>query len=130
MAEHPNVQRLREGYAAFAAGDLEALKEYIAEDVTWHEGGRNQLAGDYQGRDAVYELFGRLIAVTGGSLDLEVRAVFADDEHGVVLAEVSASRDGRTARTLAAHIHRLRDGRTIEFWDGNTDPYAWDELIG
>jgi hypothetical protein len=42
MAEHPNVARIRDGYAAFAKGDLVILNDFFAEDVQSHEGGRNQ----------------------------------------------------------------------------------------
>ncbi|MGH3216822.1 MAG: hypothetical protein ACRDN1_17320 [Trebonia sp.] len=51
MAEHPNVARIRDGYAAFAKGDFATLNELFAEDLAWHVGGRNQLAKDYRGRD-------------------------------------------------------------------------------
>ena len=33
MTEHPNVTRMREGYAAFGKGDLAALDELFAEDI-------------------------------------------------------------------------------------------------
>src|ERR1700761_5053249 len=85
MAEHPNVARLRDGYAAFAKGDFSVLNDLFAEDLLWHNPGRNQLAGDYLGRDAVYGLFGRLMELTEGSFQLDIQSVFADDEHGVAL---------------------------------------------
>jgi hypothetical protein len=67
MAEHPHVTLIRGAYAAFAKGDLDALDDVFAEDIRWHEPGRNQLSGTYDGRTAVYELFGRLMEVTEGS---------------------------------------------------------------
>ncbi len=33
MAEHPNVARIRDGYAAFAKGDFAALNELFADDI-------------------------------------------------------------------------------------------------
>ena len=39
MAEHPNVTRIKDAYAAFAKGDLAVLEDFFAEDVLWHEGG-------------------------------------------------------------------------------------------
>jgi uncharacterized protein len=129
MTEHPNVARLRDGYAAFAKGDFAVLNDLFAEDLLWHEPGRNQLAGDYQGREAVYEFFGKLMEVTEGSFQLEVQAVFADDERGVALAVSSASRGGRSVTVTDAHIFHLRDGKVVEFWNASTDPYAYDELL-
>jgi uncharacterized protein len=130
MAGHPNVARIMDGYAAFAKGDFAVLNDLFAEDVLWHEPGRNQLAGDYRGRDAVYEFFGRLMELTEGSLRLDIQTVFADDEHGVALVASSASRGGRSVTAKDAHIFRLRDGMVVEFWNASTNPYAYDELLG
>ena len=40
MAEHPNVARIRDGYAAFAKGDFAVPTELFAEDLLWHDSGR------------------------------------------------------------------------------------------
>src|SRR5258708_17741278 len=48
MAEHPNVARIRDGYAAFAKGDFGVLTDLFADNIVWHVTGRNQLAGDYR----------------------------------------------------------------------------------
>jgi len=130
MTEHPNVARIKDGYAAFAKGDFAVLNDLFAEDLLWHEGGRNQLSGEYRGRDAVYGLFGKLMEVTEGSFHLDLHAAFADDEHGVVLVTTTASRGGRSVTTNDVHVFHLRDGKVVEFWDSSTDQYAIDELIG
>jgi uncharacterized protein len=130
MAEHPNVTRLRDGYAAFAKGDFAALNDLFAEDLLWHEPGRNQLAGDYRGREAVYGFFGKLMEVTEGSFHLDLQAVFADDERGVALVVSTASRGGLNVKAYDAHVFHLRDGKVVEFWNASTDPYSYDELIG
>jgi uncharacterized protein len=130
MAEHSNVARIRDGYAAFAKGDFAVLNDLFAEDLLWHEPGRNQLSGDYRGRDTVYGFFGKLMEVTEGSFQLDLQAVFADDERGVALVVSTASRGGRSVKVNDAHVFRFRDGKVVEFWNASTDPYAYDELIG
>jgi uncharacterized protein len=130
MAEHPNVTRIKDGYAAFAKGDFAVLNDLFAEDLVWHIGGRSQLTKDYRGRDQVYGFFGKLMELTEGSFHLDLHAVFADDEHGVALVVGTASRGGKSVTINEAHIYHLRDGRVMEFWDGSTDQYAFDELIG
>ena len=130
MAEHPNVARLRDGYAAFAKGDLAVLDDLFADDLLWHTGGRSQVAGDYRGREAVYGLVGKLMEITEGSFRLDLHAVFADDEHGVALVAATASRGGRSITINEAHVFHLREGKVVEFWDATTDQYALDELIG
>ena len=130
MAEHPNVARIRDGYAAFAKGDFAALTDLLAEDLVWHQGGRSQLAGDYRGREAVFGYFAKLMEVTEGSFHADVHAVLADDEHGVALTVATASRGGRSMTANDADVMHLRDGKVTEFWTSSTDPYAFDELIG
>jgi uncharacterized protein len=129
MAEHPNVARIRDGYAAFAKGDFAVLNDLFAEDLVWHVGGRNQLTKDYRGRDEVYGFFGKLMELTGGTFHLDVHAVLADDEHGVALVVSTASRGGKSVTTNEAHVFHLRDGRVTEFWDASTDQAAFDDLM-
>ncbi len=61
MAEHPNAEPIRRSFEAFAKGDMAGMKAMVAEDTVWHIPGRGPLAGDHQGRDAVFEMFGRLV---------------------------------------------------------------------
>lgn len=130
MAEHPNVARIRDGYAAFAKGDFGVLNDLFAEDLVWRVDGRSQLARVYHGRDEVYEFFGRLMELTEGSFHLDVHAVLADDQHGVALVIATASRGGKSVTIDEAHAFHLRDGKVTEFWDASADAYTFDELIG
>jgi len=130
MAEHPNIARLKDGYAAFGKGDFTVLDGLFADDLLWHTGGRSQVAGDYRGREAVYGLVSKLMEITEGSFRLDLHAVFADDEHGVALVAATASRGGRSITVNEAHVFHLNDGKVVEFWDATTDQYASDELIG
>ena len=127
MAEHPNVARIRDGYAAFAKGDFAVLSDLFAEDLLWHDNGRNQLSGEYRGRDAAFGFFGKLMEVTQGSFHADLHALFADDEHGVALVILTASR---SVDVDEAHVFHLRDGKVVESRNASTDPYACDELIG
>ena len=130
MAEHPNVARIGDGYAAFAKGDFAALNDLLAEGVLWHVNGRSQFAGEYRGREAVFGFFGKLMEVTEGSLRIDLHALFADDDHGVALVVTTASRGGRSLSVNAVHVFHMRDGKVVEFWDASTNQYAFDELIG
>ncbi len=53
---HPNEELLRRGYDAFTKGDMEAVNELFADDIVWHNAGRDQFAGDYHGKDEVFGL--------------------------------------------------------------------------
>jgi ketosteroid isomerase-like protein len=130
VAEHPNVARIRDVYAAFARGDLAALGALFAEDLLWHQGGRNQLSGEYRGREAVFGFFGKVMEVTEGSFRADLHAVLADDEHSVGLVVLTASRGGRSIKINALDVMHLRDGKVLEWWTVPADQYVYDELIG
>ena len=98
--------------------------------MVWHQAGRSQLAGDYRGRDAVYEFFGKLLELTDGTFHMELEAVFADDELAVAVVVASSTVDGQSLTVREAHIIRMRDGKAAEFWYTTTDQYAFDEMIG
>src|SRR5437764_10887147 len=93
---HPNEQVIRQGFDAFSRGDVDAAKPLMADDVVWHFAGRNPYSGDYAGKDAVQEVFGRRRKETGGSLSFEVHDVLANDDHAVALVSNRAERDGQS----------------------------------
>jgi ketosteroid isomerase-like protein len=130
MAEHPNITRVRAGYEAFSKGDFTALDALFAEDIRWHEPGRNQLAGDYEGRAAVYEMFGRLMEITENSLRIDLRSVLADDETAVAVVEISARRGDASFGVLNAHVFRFAGEQVAEFWETSGDQHAVDAVFG
>ena len=128
MADHPNVQRLRDGYAAFAKGDMDAVKELWTDDVVWHVGGNNPLAGDYKGQDEILGFFAKAFEQTGGTMKIDLHDVLANDEHAVGLVTLSAQRNGKSTEMRAVHVFELRDGKTCEFWNFNEDDRRADEF--
>jgi ketosteroid isomerase-like protein len=129
MAEHPNVERARQGYEAFAKGDMDTVGELFADDIVWHAGGNNILSGDYKGKEAVFGLLGRFVQETGGSVSQEIHDILANDEHVVVLLQTSAERNGVRVEQRAVDImHADADGRIAEFWRFFEDQAAVDAM--
>jgi hypothetical protein len=126
MAEHPHVQLLRDAYAAFGKGDLAALTPTWAEDIRWHVPGTTDLAGTYEGHEAVLGFLGAAMDRTEGTLRVEPVALFADDTHGVALVHTTARRGDRHLDTMNAHICRFREDRVMEFWEAPTEPQVVD----
>lgn len=57
MTDHPHIGVFQRAMTAFTAGDMETLAEVFHPEVVWHQGGRGPLSGDYQGREATFEMF-------------------------------------------------------------------------
>jgi uncharacterized protein len=126
---HPNEDLLRRGYAAFAAGDLDTVFSLFSDDMVWHNGGTNQLSGDYRGHEAIMGMFGQLIEVTGGTLQLDIHDVLANDTHGTVLVTARAERDGQPVTAREVNIWHLADGKATEFWVFPEDSAELDKMF-
>jgi ketosteroid isomerase-like protein len=127
---HPNEELLRRGYEAFSAGDMQTLGELFADDIVWHVGGRNQLSGDYRGREEVFGLFGRFVELTGGTLRIELHAALADDEHALALQRTTGEREGRALDDNSVGVYHVAGGKVTEAWFHPGDAYATDEFWG
>jgi hypothetical protein len=67
---HPNEELARRGYDAFSNGDIDALRQVVADNTIFHEPGRNPVAGDYQGIDQMLGFSGQsrsVLEVPSGS---------------------------------------------------------------
>jgi uncharacterized protein len=126
---HPNEDLLRRGYAAFGTGDLETVFGMFSSDILWHNGGSNQVSGDYRGHEAVMGFFGKLMEITGGTFQLEVHDVLANDTHGTVLVTARAERDGQPFAVREVNVWHLADGKATEFWVFPEETAELDKLL-
>lgn len=123
MADHGNVARMRDALETFNRGDLDAYREFFADDVVWFVRGAHPMAGAYRGIDALFDYFARAREVTGGSLRIEPIDIVADDHHAGVVASVRGHReDGRTLDVEMTEAFTFaEDGRVKEYWALATD---------
>lgn len=128
MTDHPNLERARAGYEAFASGDLATVMDLFSDDIVWHSGGNNILAGVYEGKEAVLGYFGRLMQETGGSFKNDIHDLLANDEHGVALVTSSATRGGKSYEENSVHVFHMRDGKMTEYWSFAEDQSLVDEF--
>jgi ketosteroid isomerase-like protein len=128
---HPNEELIRKGYEAFGKGDLDALRnELFDPNIKWHVAGRSSVAGDYEGVDNVFGFFGKIAELSGGTFNLELHDVLANDTHAAVLATASGQRDGKSLTDHNVHVWHLEGGKAKEFWGHAQDQYAVDEFWG
>jgi ketosteroid isomerase-like protein len=125
-----NIAALRRGYEAFQTGNLDLLRDELFDpDIVWHSPGRNMLAGEFRGVDAVIASFVKQFEETGGTFKVEVHDILGSDDHAVALATVSAERNGKSMNEPYAHVCHFRDGKLTEAWILDFDPYKADEFF-
>jgi ketosteroid isomerase-like protein len=123
-----NTQTLREGYDAFARGDIPAVLAIFDQEIAWHIPGRSPLSGDYRGHEGVVGFFTRCHELSAGTLRVQADEIIADGDRVVVLATVSAERNGRSWSSPEVHVWRVQDGRAVEFREFQADQEAEDEF--
>ncbi|MBO2452092.1 nuclear transport factor 2 family protein [Actinomadura barringtoniae] len=125
-SEHPNVTLLRDGYTAFAKGDIDFIRTLLADHVVHRVPGHGPLCGDYSTPEEVLGFYVRLFELSGGTFRTEPYAVLADDDHGVALVQTYAERPGKVLDGRAVDIFALSGGRITEIRTLAEDQYADD----
>ncbi|MGQ0824570.1 MAG: nuclear transport factor 2 family protein [Actinomycetota bacterium] len=131
MAEHPNVARVRDAYAAFAKGDLDTALADLAKNAVFHFRGEGPLSGDAEGVDAISKSLIGGFELTGGSQVLDIKGIYADDEHAVVVLHETATRtDGATLAVDEVHVLKFdAAGKITDLWDLPADPNLHDTFF-
>lgn len=108
-------------WKAHSAGDHEALKQVLDKDFTWTVVGRScPIAKTYRGWDGFLgELLGGLASgFKPGSLKMELRGIYTDEQQGVgvlhLFESATAVPTGFEMQLEIADIIKVRDGKIVE----------------
>lgn len=104
--EEQNIQLVKKGYDAFAAGDMETVMSLYDEDVEWIQPGESTISGTYHGISEVAEFLARFAEKTSSITPLRF---IADGDTVVVFSEATVG--GQTSRDV--EVFTLRDGKTV-----------------
>jgi quercetin dioxygenase-like cupin family protein len=125
VPEHPNLAPLLAAQHArarseFGPEDMQAIERFFDPGVTWHMGGKSNMALETEGLDQVVARFKGFKQATGGTLQVHLREVFADDTHALGISRLTADRPGHPDKHMdvweVSLFHLGPDGRAYEFW--------------
>jgi uncharacterized protein len=123
MNEQQNIETVKRGYEAFNSGDIPALLDLFAEDITWRapriEGA--PYTGSYDGREAVGEFFSTLDEAEEFS-NFEPREFIAQDEKVVVLGSMTATVKDTNREYSRDWVHIFTTEKLPVFWNFSTTP--------
>jgi ketosteroid isomerase-like protein len=130
MARLPDADVLQRMVDAFVAGDGAALDALFTENAVWHEAGSAPpISGDHKGKAAIFEFFGRVGELSGGTFRPDVHDICASDAHGVMLFHSTGKRDGREMRTPQVLIAHIEGGKIAEVWNTIAEgESAWNDF--
>lgn len=110
-----DVEILREGYAAFARGDLEAVLALFHPDIEWTEPEGYPWPSTYQGHDEVLGLFARVGELLGPGWRVEPDQL-VPTEGGVLVLGRHTGRNADGAWTVPfAMVWEMEAGRAVRF---------------
>jgi ketosteroid isomerase-like protein len=122
MTVEENFELVRRAYAAFNAGDADALVEVFAADIVHAVPGSSAIAGSHKGTQDVLTMYGRLAELSGGSVRVELEDLLSDGENRVVaIHRTTAERDGQTMSEREVLLITIVDGKVAEIQDFFTD---------
>jgi ketosteroid isomerase-like protein len=104
-------------YTASAAGDLEALRATLADDVAWTEMAGFPLAGTYYGPDGVTSNVMEQLQVSWDDWAATPNAFIVDGERVVALGHYTARNKatGKPLRVRFAHAFTVQNGKISTF---------------
>jgi ketosteroid isomerase-like protein len=127
MARAADLEQLaRDLFDAYGAGDLDAMRALLADDMVSHITNADAGIDLVEGADAFVD---RLPDLEGASLRTSITQVVAiDDERVMTMIRIAAERKGRELSSFAAFLTRIRDGRVAELWMVEAQPAYSDEF--
>lgn len=114
QVELDNIERIRKGFEAFAASDIATLSELFDANAVWRAEPTGVLAGEYEGREAIFAMFGQIAQETGGTFRSIPTAMAASNDKVFVQLNASGERHGSTLNTGEVLVFTLADGRVRE----------------
>jgi ketosteroid isomerase-like protein len=112
----------------YAGGEAEPLRELLTDDVVWHVPGRNPIAGDHEGIEAVMDYFERRRALARATFRVHVREVLASGDLVIQLAGGTAELGGSEVEWETVGLFRVRDGKVAEGRLVPFDQYLFDAV--
>lgn len=101
-----NIELVRKGYQAFAAGDTDTLMGLFDDDIEWVQPGESGVSGTYRGKGQLKEYLMRLAEK---SPTIRPQRFLADGDTVIVLSEAFVGGDHGDS----AEVYTVRNGKTV-----------------
>ena len=113
----------------YAGGDDAPLRALLHPEVEWHVPGRNAIAGDHRGVEAVMAYFARRRDHAARSFRMHPGDVLVGEgDRAAVLTDGAATIAGREERWSTVGLYRLAGDRIAACWLLPLAPAAFDRI--
>jgi len=124
---HPNEDLVRQGYQAFSDGDMDTLRSLFAPDAVHVATGSSQIAGEYNGVDAILGYYGTLFELSDGTFRAELEGVRVEGDDTVVATHRDkGQRGGKTLDQDEDLTFTIANGKITRLVENHSDQAAYD----
>ena len=125
-----NDELVRQGYAAFGTGDMDALRAMFAPDAVHSVSGNTPISGDYKGVDEILGFYGQLFERTGGTFKAELKSAKAEGNSTVVAVHhETGTRGDKSLDQDCTLTFTIADGKLTRLVDEHADQDAYDAFF-
>ena len=129
MRDSTGVDKVWVRYDDLLAGDISAAALVLDDASIFHIPGRSGMAGDYQGKEAILGLLGRMAEFTHGTLQINSSKLVTEDDRVLVLqGHIHATATTTELNTDVIHAISLRGDKIREAWIFSLNQDAFDEF--
>ena len=124
---HPNEDVVRQGYKAFSEGDMDTLRSLFAPDAVHVATGSSQVAGEYNGVDAILAYYGKLFELSDGTFRAELQSVRVEGDDTVVATHRDKGQRGdKTLDQDEDLTFTISDGKITRLVEKHSDQATYD----
>jgi ketosteroid isomerase-like protein len=130
MGVEQDLETVRQGYAAFSSGDMDALMKLYNDDAVHIVPGASRVSGAHKGKESILGLYGALFELSGGTMRVQLEHVLSDGGNRVVaIHTATVEKDGETFTQTEALLFTLVNGKVAEIQDFFGDIALNDRLF-
>jgi ketosteroid isomerase-like protein len=130
MGVEQNASTVRQGYAAFSSGDMDALMALYQDDAVHIVPGSSRVSGAHKGKQSILGLYGNLFELSGGTFQVQLDHVLSDGGNRALAIHTSRmKKDGETVTQTEALLFSFVDGKVAEIQDFFGDIELNDRLF-
>lgn len=106
-----NLDTLKQGYEAFAGGDVQGATESWSDDFTWQGSNSTDMpgGGEHQGKEAALAVLQKAVGAWE-EFSLHMDEFYEGGDTVVALGHSHIKKGGQAAQAPVVHIWRFRDG--------------------
>lgn len=132
MKANGNIELVQKYFECLANGNLEYLGELFAEDIVWHQPGHGTLSKTYSGKQELFSLFGKFMAVSEGTFKIDtVDAIMNNGDLVTAILHFTAQKsNGQSVSMYGIDLMRIENGHIKEVHLFSENQNSEDEFWG